>query len=374
MIYYENAFRGPEGFNSQLVRYTMCLALSNFLERPFYLASGEPSNTPPEYASSPEYADRYRIIMESERSRVEDLLTIPRRMVTEMVEESPNSFEVEILSSRFLTTAELKDRFAGTFLWDAFAVGRIPLVKEELLKYDLLKFTHGTLNSPAYAFFLPRREKEDLLRSVNIAYLEEIERLAHDIADELGAFDAVHIRFGDFRKLYAPVGFKIETEKCRSFFNTIFPHRDRPIVLATDAMHEKEELAALFEGQKIIFLDEHIFDSYIDRFRELPFTDFNVLTILDQLVCTKAETFVGTYRSTFTSIIHRIRQERYGKNDFHFLPDEHVARLIGSDGVIRRDRDGFFDWNRYSIFNATHEDMAWRREWDHKLTSLDLEL
>lgn len=350
----------------------MCLALSNFLDRPFYLASGEPSNTPPEYASSPQYADRFRLIMESERSRVEDLMTIPRRMVAELVEDVPNNFEVDVLSSRFITTAELKDRFAGTFLWDAFAVGRIPLIREELLKHELLKFTHGTLNSPAYAFFLPRREKEELLRSVKISYLDEIEDLARTIADELREFDAVHIRFGDFRRLYAPVGFEIEAEKCRSYFNALFPDRDRPLVLATDAMHEKDQLLDLFDGHKLMFLDEHIFNNYFDRFRELTFTDFNVLTILDQLVCTKARTFVGTYRSTFTSIIHRIRQERYGKNDFNFLPDQYVARLIGSDGILRADRNGFFDWNRYSIFSATHEDMAWRREWDHSLTALDV--
>ena len=184
-------------------------------------------------------------------------------------------------------------------------------------------------------------------------------------------FNAVHIRLGDFRKVYAPEDYDVAQDNYRNYVATTFPDRDVPVLIATDALHEKELIADLFTGYRYTFIDEFVFDNYLESFKILPFTDFNVITIIDQLVCAKAENFIGTYRSTFTLIIHRLRQEREGKRDFNFFPDKRVAMQIDATGIIKPDRSGFFDWNRYSVFSETHNDMSWRREWDFDLTSID---
>jgi len=71
-------------------------------------------------------------------------------------------------------------------------------------------------------------------------------------------------------------------------------------------------------------------------------------------------------------MIHRLRQERYRKADFEFFPDEKVARLLRVELRIAPDRSGFFDWNRYSVFAENHSAMAWMREWDHDLSTIDV--
>ncbi|HUR99227.1 MAG TPA: hypothetical protein VMZ26_14260, partial [Pyrinomonadaceae bacterium] len=118
--------------------------------------------------------------------------------------------------------------------------------------------------------------------------------------------------------------------------------------------------------------DELIFDRYRDEFAGLPFTDFNVLTVLNQLLCAASGTFVGTYYSTFTGVIHKLRQERHQKKDFMFFPDPLVSKHLSEDLRLIPDRQGFFDWNRFSAFAPSHFHMAWAREWDYDLTTVDL--
>ena len=372
MIYFENFVNQGEGFNTHVMRYTMCVSLSNFLDRDFYFAVGNPSTTPPDYAVKGPNNERFSVLLESPRSAVTDLVIIPNRGVPRVDRDVTNKLEIEVLMSYFLTTEELRERFEGTFIWNAFGVGRFPLIREELQTYDLIEFTHQTITSPSYAYFLRKQEKDALLRSVRINYLDEIEALVADIAADLGTYYAVHIRLGDFLSVYESEGYEIKGRDYQDYIGATFPDRDMPIVIATDALHKKETLGRIFEGYKRIFIDEFVFDNYGERYRELPFTDFNVLTIINQLLCASGEIFIGTYRSTFTSIIHRLRQERGGKKDFNFFPDVRVSKLLSPSHTIVPDRSGFFDWNRYSVFSENLHDMSWRREWDHDLTSLDI--
>lgn len=143
-------------------------------------------------------------------------------------------------------------------------------------------------------------------------------------------------------------------------------------MVATDGLYEKDLFRSLFPDFNLIFIDELIFGEYRDDYLKLPFTDFNVLTILDQLVCAAAENFIGTYRSTMTAVIHRLRQERYQKRQLDFFPHKKMARFLSEDMRIVPDRSGFFDWNRYSSLAGEFRDIGWRREWDHKLTMIDV--
>jgi len=372
MIYFENSARGAEGFNTHLMSYTLCISLSNFLERDFFFEYEIPCSTPPVYASDENYKEKFSILLDSPRSLVSDLVDIPNRRRFEIDRQTENKAKFELLYSHFITTEELRSKFEGTVIWDSFSIGRIPLIRENLETYDLIEWTHTKLSHPSCFYFLKRPEKQQLLDSVKIKYLDEIEKLAETIAAGSGRFNAIHLRLGDFLTNYKNDDYSVEHNSFKKYIKLTFPDESLPILAATDSLHEKEMFSELFKGYKLQFIDELIFDHYRREFVELPFTDFNVISILNQLLCSSAEVFIGTYRSTFTSMIHRMRQERYRKTDFNFFPDPKVARLLNSDGRIAPDRHGFFDWNRYSVFSEDHAEMAWMREWNHELSSLDI--
>lgn len=372
MIYFENASRGAEGFNTHLMSYTLCISLSNFLERDFFFDFEIPCSTPPDYASNKKYKEKFRILLDSPRSLVSELVQIPNRRQFHIERQIENKAEFQLLYSYFVTTEEFRSRFAGTLIWDSFGIGRIPLTRENLQKYGLIEWTHTKLANPSCFYFLSRPEKKKLLESVKIKYLDEIEIFAKKIAGEFGSFNAIHMRLGDFLTNYKDDDYSIEKDTFTEYIRATFPDDSLPILAATDGLQEKQMFSEIFRGYRLVFIDELIFDEYRREFGELRFTDFNVISILNQLLCAASDVFVGTYRSTFTTIIHRLRQERYSKTDFNFFPDPKVAKLLTADGKITPDRHGFFDWNRYSIFSEDHATMSWMREWNHELSSLDI--
>ena len=371
MIYFENCSYGKEGFNTHVYSWTLCIAFSNFLDRDFYFDYELPSPRPPEYVLRPEFSERFKIIMDSPRSLVSDVIDIPHRRVDRIDRDVENKVGYQLTFSHFATTEAVRDRLEGSVVWESFAVGRIPLIREEMQQYDLIEWTHTKASSVAYFFLLGRKEKAELLESVAIRFRPDIEALAARIAEDVGPHYAVHVRLSDF-DLYTDEGYKFDPERFQHYLDNVLPDRSIPLMIATDALYEKELIARTFGGFKTIFIDELIFEEYRDAFESLDFHDYNVLTILNQLLLGSAERFVGTYRSTVTGIVHRLRQERLGDRTFNYWPEPRVRKLLSPDFKLTPDRAGFFDWNRFSVLSEAHPQMAWMREWDYELTSVDL--
>lgn len=372
MIYFENASRGEEGLNTHVMSYTMCISLSNFLDRDFFFDYEIPCSTPPAYAFEPEFKDKFRLLLESPRSVVSQLVEIPNRRRLDIDRKTASKIGFQLLYSHFATTEEMRSRFEKTVIWDSFSIGRQCQTREELSKYDVIEWTHTKLANPSVFYFLGRDEKQALLDSVKIRYLKSLEQLANRIDMEVGPHHAVHLRLGDYFENYSSDGYAVNMERFRNYARRVFTDEGLPIIIATDGLQERQIFSDIFEGRRFIFIDELVFDEYRSSYSELEFTDFNALTIINQLLCASAVSFIGTYRSTFTSMIHRLRQERYRKADFEFFPDEKVARLLNAELRIAPDRSGFFDWNRYSVFAEDHSSMAWMREWDHNLSTIDV--
>ena len=371
MIYFENCSKGTEGFNTHVISYTLCISLSNFLDRDFFFDYELPSSSPPGFPSVPELADKFGILMTSPRSLVSDLLVVPNRRVFDIDRDSAHKIELQHTHSHFVTTESLREKYASTMIFEHFGMGRRALTREELNEFDLIEWTDTRLSNPSYFYLLGRPEKQELLRSVGLAYLPEIEQLASTISQRLGVYDAVHIRMGDFLKLRPEYGASARSGEFKQYLGSALS-TEVPILLATDGLDNKDLFKTIFDGFDIRFIDEIVFDEYFDQYSSLPFTDFNVLTILNQLISAAAGRFVGTYFSTFTGVIHKLRQERYGKKDFLFLPDPVVSKHLSPDLKLVPDQQGFFDWNRFSAFAPSHFHMAWAREWDFDLTTVDL--
>lgn len=371
MIYFENYKKGVTGLNNHLIPYTLAISLSNFLERNFFFDFECHTFVPPDYAVNSGESDKFRILMESRRSRLSDLVEIPNRRVFEVDRDTPNKIRLEDLFRVFLTTEEQKAKYGNSMIWNFFGMGREALTREYLQEFDLIEIGEEcSLVNVSFFYFLARQEKNELLASVKIRYRNELEKISKKISDTVGRYNAIHLRLGDFRTSYSSDGFKVNAGRFARYFDEMMPDKTVPVLVATDGLHEKELFADLLKPFKYRFIDEMVFEEYGRDFREMEFTDFNALSVIDQIICANSEIFIGTCRSTFTSIIHRLRQERHGKTDFNFVPDERIMRLLTPDNKIGADSGGFFEWNRYSIFSEHYHYPAWMREWNYELTSL----
>ncbi|HEV7699100.1 MAG TPA: O-fucosyltransferase family protein [Pyrinomonadaceae bacterium] len=369
VLYLEPPTRGIDGFTTHVMTYTTAVSLSSLLGRPFYLGWEVPASTPPEYASLPDFRDKYGFLLRSPRSLVSNLVDMPADRVWEYDPARPNKLEIQLLHSHFVTTEEIKGKFEHTPIWDFFSIGRVGVTVEEMQQYDVVEWTHPSLAHLSVFYFLRRADKEKLLKDAAVRFIAPIESLATEILAQLGSFYSVHTRLGDFVMNYEDYG--IDRDIYRRSIETIFPDASLPVVIATDALHQRLMFSQIFEGRKIIFIDELIMDEFRGRYFELPFRDFNVLTVLNQLIAAAGLNFIGTYRSTFTGLIHRLRQERYGCKDFDFFPDRGIRDMFGPDMRLVPDQRGFFDWNSYSRFTDEHKTLSWRREWDFDKTSID---
>lgn len=370
MIYFENYRKSRPGLNNHVISYVLCVSLSNFLDRDFFFDFELPCSTPPDFAVNSDLKKKFEIVMNSPRSLVSELLTIPNRRVFEIDREVQNKIAYENLFLHFMTDEQQKAAFQNTWMWNYFSLGRGALVKEELQNFDLIEIGDNNLINVSFFYFLNKAEKNALLDSVKITYTNDLEALASKIIKQQGAFHSVQLRLGDFLQSFKSDGFSVNLERFKNYIDANFENKDLPVLIATDGLQEKELFAGLFENFEYKFIDELIFDEYSREYGELKFTDFNALSILNQLICAASENFIGTCRSTFTSVIHRLRQERCGKTDFDFFPDDRISRLLTPDYKIKPDNQGFFEWNKYSIFAEHYQYPAWMREWNYEMTSI----
>ncbi len=370
MIYFENHNNGRTGLNNHVIPYTVCIAISNFLERDFYFDHEIPASTLPHFHAAGPLKEQLEHVITSPRSLVSEVLDIPVRRRFEIDRDIAKKLRVDDPMLMFMTDAIQREKFGSTMIWNFFSLGRSPLIREELNEYDLVEFGNNCIINASFFFFLEREAKRRLLDSIRIKYRGELERLGEKIRSSLGRYNAIHMRMGDFLTFYAADGYSIEPAEFARLLRAAFPDRDVPVVVATDDFYEREAFSTILDGFKYSFIDETILGEFFEDFKELPFTDFNSISVLNQLICSGAENFVGTCRSTFTSVIHRLRQERAGRTDFVFFPDARTRRHMTADFLFVPDGQGFFEWNRYSAFAEHYEYPAWMREWNYELTAV----
>ena len=196
--------------------------------------------------------------------------------------------------------------------------------------------------------------------------------LADRIANDLGGFNAVHIRRGDFKKTSGVTTLDRTPSEAIDAMDQHFSRNDR-LVLLTDEANDPffDEVKATYPNH--IFLDDHILDNYGSEFSDLSAHDSIALAFIAQLVASHSQDFIGTMTSTFTALIQRMRGNRGRNEPFKFLwnelpppgvklePGRHE---IGHDvplekGIMVEQNDGPYSWNRFN----SRINMSWMREW-----------
>ena len=138
----------------------------------------------------------------------------------------------------------------------------------------------------------------DIIQCTAARIVEGIREIARNVANgtnDSGGFDTMHIRREDFKGLDSYKDGIIPPDQmvADQYFGP-----QRTVYIATDEK-DKSFFEILHQHHTILFL--HDFDHLIKDI------DPNYYGMIEQLVCAKGDLFVGTYYSTFTGYINRVR-------------------------------------------------------------------
>lgn len=223
----------------------------------------------------------------------------------------------------------------------------------------------------SYYFFLDderRRGVIDLMRRLRPKrpYGEVAER----VAASLGAFNAIHVRRGDF------VANELAKEKISRTTSVSGQEivanlatrmdRDDPLVICTDGSSREELFGPIQQYfRETIFLDRYLRESANTRamIAQLPRDDETVEALLTQLVASKAQVFAGTMFSTFTALIQRMRGLAGRDSSFLYCHNDFASPLVHYDRCeFLPVDDGPYSWNRIR-YPLPSDAYSWMREW-----------
>jgi len=174
------------------------------------------------------------------------------------------------------------------------------------------------------------------------------------VVDELGSFNSVHVRQGDFGR----TGYSIKNKTGSDLLKSVSNHFDmnKKIVVCTDDKHKM--FRKLKEKYECIFIDEFIREH--KQFKYLPFRDDTTVAFLTQHIAGHSDDFIGTFGSTFTGLINRYR----GKDDFKYLwpePNKPLKEKYFDKGKMRVTGKGKYSWNSFPYIVGGQG--SWYREW-----------
>jgi GDP-fucose protein O-fucosyltransferase len=138
----------------------------------------------------------------------------------------------------------------------------------------------------------------DVLQCAAARIVEGIRKIAREAGNgknENGSFDTMHVRREDFKWVDV---YKDGLVDSNNMVEEEFFEKQRTVYIATDEK-DKSFFSAMREHHMVVFL--HDFDHLIEGI------DPNYYGMIEQLVCAKGDKFVGTYYSTFTGYINRVR-------------------------------------------------------------------
>jgi hypothetical protein len=379
-LYYTNYQSGRAGLSNGIMSIEIGVVLAHLTNR-FLVLDGDVS--PP--ANIVDYDGR---VDNGRRSRVTDLIDIPVPWAT------PDDVDLQGLESLELTnlplwqfafhfpaTLDLSSADARSFArgrdhWITVAGehDRIPVLR--LSEEPLVPGTpnrRSNLGNYAYQFYLDDENRRSVYRTLQRMQAKQpFADLARRVAGDLGSFNAVHLRRGDFKVTYGVT--TLDRKPCEAIeaMDQVFARSD-PLVIVTDDRGDPFFTEIKLAYPHHYFIDWHILDHYGAEFAQLPRNDSLSLACLSQLVAAESKEFIGTMTSTFTGMIQRYRGNRGRNEAFRYLWNElpepgtgvergrhAVSDCVPLDrGVMIEQFEGPYSWNRVSqLLNP-----AWMREW-----------
>ena len=381
-LFYTNYESGRSGLSNGIMSVEIGVVLAHLTNR-FLVLDGNVS--PP--ANIVSYDGR---VSNERPSRVTDLIDIPVPWAeADTVDlEGAESLELADLSLNqlvfyFPKTLDLSSEDARCFArgrqrWITVTeeYDRIPVLRlseDPLIPGSGGKYHRNNLGFYSYQFYLDNETRRSVYRVLSrMGAKRPFAELAHRVASDVGSFNAVHMRRGDFKVTYGVTTLDRKPWEAIEAMDQVFDRND-PLVIVTDERDDPFFQEIKLAYPEHLFIDWHILDEYGAEFERLPQTDSLSLAYLSQLVAAESENFIGTMTSTFTSMIQRYRGNRGKDEPFRFLwnelPDEGapfergrhaVSNCIALErGVMVEELEGPFSWNRVS----QRLNPSWMREW-----------
>jgi GDP-fucose protein O-fucosyltransferase len=201
----------------------------------------------------------------------------------------------------------------------------------------------------------------DIIQCAAARIVQAIRRIAESYAPGesgnssvgYGSFDTMHIRRSDFKKLPTYDEQKDGAERIAA--DKYFADQ-RVVYIATDE-RDKTWFEPLRKHYRLVFLEDF---SHLIRG-----VDPNYLGMIEQLVCAKGDKFVGTYYSTFSGYINRVR----GYHALKSKTSDAQKGILNSEYV---GQDGYFRTALKTYMSASRD--FWHREWPIGWRDIDFPL
>ncbi len=390
-LFYTNYLSGHAGLSNGIMSIEIGVVLAHLTNR-FLVLDG--NRSPP--ANIVAYDGR---VSNERPSRITDLIDLP------VAWGEPESVDLQGLESLELTDRSLSDlafyfprtldltsedasRFARGRVWltPSDALDRIPVlrVSEEpfLPQTDPSCRDHrNNLGFYSYQFYLDAETRRSVHRLLaRMRAKTAFATLAKRVAGDIGTFNAVHLRRGDFKVTYGVTTLERQPWEAIEALDQVFDRRV-PLVIVTDERDDPFFGDIMRAYPHHFFIDWHILDAYGAEFAQLPQTDSLSLAYLSQLIAAESNDFIGTMTSTFTSIIQRYRGNQGKAEPFRFLwnelpepsaPTERGRHAISycvplERGVMVEEHQGPYSWSRVS----QRLNPAWMREWPESFLQPD---
>jgi GDP-fucose protein O-fucosyltransferase len=379
-LFYTNYQSGNSGLSNGIMSIEVGVILAHLTNRLLVLDG----NVPPP-ANIVTYDGR---VSNEQPSRVTDLLDIPVPWI------EPSSVDLSGFESLELTnlplmdfafyfprTLDLSSSDARSFArdrnhWMTVTGERAQIPVLRLSEDPLVPGTRrhrSNLCSYSYLFYLDNESRRSVYRLLQRMQAKRpFAELAHRVARDIGAFNAVHLRRGDFKVTYGVTTLDRKPHEAIEAMDQVFGRKE-PLVIVTDERDDPFFTEIKLAYPNHYFIDWHILDNYGAEFAALPQTDSLSLAYLSQLVAAEAQEFIGTMTSTFTGLIQRYRGSRGKDEKFRYLwnelpdPFQEVERgrhavsecIPLEAGQMVEQFPGPYSWNRVSqLLNP-----AWMREW-----------
>lgn len=228
----------------------------------------------------------------------------------------------------------------GSMVADHFKNGRTELNLQLSHRLSII----NTLSWFSYSI-LNRTPKVNAAIS-SVKFKNEYMELSKQISDSLSSFSCAHIRLTDHGHMFSVSQEMVDQTIMR------LKKFDKPVIVCTD-----ESVHPYFDKHRknIIMLDRYIVDNFVSEFKSLAFSEEVVFGLLNLLVASKSDYFVGTPGSTYSGYIQRLISQRNPKQ---------MKWCFVDDLDIKQDTSWWDDKAKCAIGRD-----SWWREWPQCVTT-----
>jgi hypothetical protein len=208
----------------------------------------------------------------------------------------------------------------------------------------------NTLGFYSYMFCLDKHEKYDveyfLRKTIKPKAIYEKEALR--ILKGLSSFNCIHTRRGDY--LTVP-NTKNNQIQAYDFLPILEHHFDNKLLLILSDEKDKSYFKLLDSKYQVRYIQDLVQGNY----------DSAEKGLIEMIVASYSNNFIGTLKSTFSAMIQRMRKQNGYNEDYKFLYSQDDNLVLENGKMI--EREGKYPWNRVDLPQNLKDINFWTREW-----------